>query len=220
MSRTMPLPLIRHLSRPLTPVLARLPITANQVTAASLALGLAAAWAVARGTPGGAIVAGALLVACYVLDNCDGEIARLKGQCSAFGAHFDSLVDWAVHTAFFIGLGLGVEVATNDDIWTWLGLAAGAGGTINYILTLWFAARDSFGGDADPAVGEQGASGPQNVPEWILFAFRELSRADFCFIVLALALADLLWVLLPMGAIGAQVYWLTQAIRRTREFHV
>ena len=32
----------------------------------------------------------------YVLDNCDGEIARLKDQCSTFGMWFDTLVDWIV----------------------------------------------------------------------------------------------------------------------------
>jgi len=152
-----------------------------------------------------------------LLDNCDGEIARLKNQCTTFGMHFDTFVDWVVHTAFFIGLGLGVEAAAHDPVWMWLGVAAGAGGTVNYVLGLWFAARDRAARQVEIA---SSPIVPQNAWEWVLFAFRELSRADFCFIVFALALADLLWVLLPMGAIGAQVYWLTQAIRRARHFHV
>jgi hypothetical protein len=36
----------------------------------------------------------------------------------------------------------------------------------------------------------------------------------------ALAAFDVLWVLLPAGAIGAQVYWLTALVKRAREFHV
>jgi hypothetical protein len=44
----------------------------------------------------------------------------------------------------------------------------------------------------------------------VVFAFRELTRADFCFIVLALVLFDVVWVLLPAAAVGAQVYWLTR----------
>ena len=52
------------------------------------------------------------------------------------------------------------------------------------------------------------------------FAFRKLTRADFCFIVLALALFDVVWVLLPAGAVGAQVYWLARFQRGAGDYHV
>ena len=47
------------------------------------------------------------------------------------------------------------------------------------------------------------------VRDWFLYVFRELCRADFCFLLLLLAAFDIAWVLLPAAAIGAQVYWLT-----------
>ena len=47
-----------------------------------------------------------------------------------------------------------------------------------------------------------------------------LSRADFCFIVLALATIDAVWVLWPAGAVGAQMYWATQFLRGANEYHV
>ena len=171
-------PLIRFFSRPVTGVLMRLPVSANQVTSVSLVLGLGAAWAATEATQARALAAGLLMFGAYVLDNCDGEIARLKNQCSRFGMYFDSFVDWAVHTAFFWGLGVGVGAAAEH------------------------------------------ARRPETPGEWILFAFRELARADFCFIVLALAVFDALWVLLPAGAIGAQVYWMIALLKRAREFHV
>lgn len=93
MSGMMQLPLIRHFSRPMTALLMRTPATANQVTAVSLACGLAAAWYATHGMHRSAIVAGIWLLLCYVFDNCDGEIARLKNQCSSFGMRFDSFVD-------------------------------------------------------------------------------------------------------------------------------
>ena len=84
-------PLIQHLSMLATLALARMPVTANQITATSLATGLAASWCLLQG--GGCwAAAGVLFVVTYVLDNCDGEIARLKDQCSTF----DTLVDWIV----------------------------------------------------------------------------------------------------------------------------
>ncbi len=223
-NQTMIFPLIRHLSRPATGVLARLPVSANQITAASLALGLGAALAAAQGTHAWAVGSGILMVGAYVLDNCDGEIARLKNQCSQFGMHFDSFVDWVVHTAFFWGLGYGMTAATGAVFWNWLGLAAAFGATINYFLVLVLAARDRAAkGDAhDPSEddAEENSPSPRNAREWAVFALRELSRADFCFIVLALSLFDASWVLLPAGAIGAQAYWMAAFVKRAREVHI
>ena len=45
-------------------------------------------------------------------------------------------------------------------------------------------------------------------------------RADFCFIVLVMAVFDLTWVLLPAGAIGAQVYWLLRLVGGAGDYHV
>jgi phosphatidylglycerophosphate synthase len=218
------LPLIRHLSRTVTPLLARLPVTANQITTVALALGLAAAYAAAFGTWVSTVVAGVLLVGGYVLDNCDGEIARLKNQCSTFGMHYDSFVDWVVHTAFFAALGVGVAAETGEPVWLWLGLAAALGCTLNYGLSVAVVACrrapvDTAQDGSGPAAMNSPET-PQNAKEWVLFAFRELSRADFCFIVLVLALLDAAWILLPAGAIGAQVYWAALMIRRARDFRV
>jgi len=236
------LPLIRHLSRLATPVLARLPVSANQITAASLAAGLFACWCLVRGGYGWGIAAGASLVAAYVLDNCDGEIARMKDQCSTFGMWFDTTVDWVVHTAFFIALGIGAAAAFGDGLWLWLGLIAAAGGSINFFLGLFLDARDKARADArdraraDPrdraradardkaarpaGQGPAAPRDPEGLRDWAVYAFRELTRADFCFIVLGLAVLDLTWVLLPLGAVGAQVYWITQLVRGARDFHV
>jgi len=220
-------PLIRHLSDPVTPLLARLPFSANQITAASLVAGLGSAFAVAQG--GGrdlAVVAGVLMVVCYVLDNCDGEIARLKNQCSEFGRRFDSFVDWAVHSAFFAALGIGVSQSTGDAMWSWMGWIAAAGGTVNYAVGFFVEARERRLAEAAGIAARSGHEAPDathrphGLKNWLVFALRELSRADFCFIVLALALADGLWLLLPAGAIGAQVYWMTQFVKGARDYHV
>lgn len=215
-----PFPLIRHLSRATTPLLLALPVTANQVTAASLLAGLGSAWMAAEGTARGNVWAGLLMVLCYVLDNCDGEVARGKNQCSEFGRIFDTVVDWIVHSAFFAGLGYGVAAARGESWWLWAGLAGAAGGTINYFLGLWLDARDQATVQArEGGLGED-ARAPHSLAEWVLFALRELTRADFCFIILALAVAGPLWVLVPLGAVGAQAYWAAQFIGAARRFHV
>lgn len=217
-------PLIRYLSKAATPVLMRLPVSANQITAASLVSGLAAAWCVTQGSMGWDIAAGALFVITYVLDNCDGEIARLKDQCSEFGMHFDTFVDWVVHTALFAGLGIGAAARFDNELWFWMGMVAAAGGTINYIIGFILDARDKAAAASDEAweaskTGET-ARQPEGLSDWALYIFRELTRADFCFIVLGLALFDVAWVLVPFGAIGSQVYWITQLAKGANDFHV
>lgn len=212
-------PVVRHLSVRLTPLLARLPVTANQITAASLVFGLGAAFAASTEGRAAGVVAGVLLVLCYVLDNCDGEIARLKSQCSTFGMHFDTFVDWIVHAAFFAALGVGAGRATGEAVWLWLGGAAAAGGTLNYALGMLLPAAEQRTSETAAAAAVPVAH-PSGGWEWIVFAFRELTRADFCFIVLVLGAFDVLWVLLPAGAIGAQVYWLTRFLKGTGAYHV
>jgi phosphatidylglycerophosphate synthase len=217
------LPLIRHLSARLTPLLLGSPFSANQITAASLVAGLAASACMLAGAWAWAVAGGVFLVVGYVLDNCDGEIARLKGQSSEFGRHFDTFVDWVVHTAFFAALGFGVAVARGADVWQWLGWIAAAGGTINYgVGLLAEVRRRPAPGPAGDGSGPATAAGrrPEGWSDWAIYAFRELSRADFCFIVLALAAFDVTWVLLPMGALSAQVYWLTQFVRGAKDFRV
>ena len=202
-------PLIRWVSARVTPALAATPITANQVTAASLLFGLACSWAMMQGGWAWEMAGAVLLVVCYVFDNCDGEIARLKDQCTEFGERLDTFVDWVVHAGFFAALGFGAAAGTGEAVWLWLGWIAAAGATLNYVIGLFIEARR--GGDLSPS------RNPKIKGEGVVYFFRELARADFCFIVLALVAFDVTWVLLPVSAVGAQVYWATHFIRGASE---
>jgi phosphatidylglycerophosphate synthase len=217
-------PLIRHLSLRLTQLLARLPFSANQITLASLAVGLGCAWAMTGEGRAMSIAGGVMLVLCYLLDNCDGEIARLKDQCTAFGAFFDTFVDWIVHAAFFAALGMGVAVTRGNGLWLWLGWIAAVGSTINYAIGLvgdWRQQRAAKK-EHDPAgrAAAEQLPRPEGWRQWAVYTFRELFRADFCFIVLGLAFFDAVWMLLPLGAVGAQVFWAAQLIKGARDYHV
>ncbi len=217
-------PLVRQISARVSPVIVQLPVTANQVTAASLAVGLAACWGLMQGGFSWTLGGATLFTLCYILDNCDGEVARFKNQTSRFGDKFDTFVDWVVHAGFFAALGAGVAKESGNDLWLWLGFIAAAGGTINYFIGVAVDARLRLEtGDAPDTNGQKNDDHPpmpENWKQWALMTFREFARADFCFIVLALALIDLTWLLLPAGAIGAHVYWMTQFVRGARDYHV
>ncbi len=217
-------PLSRRVSVHVTPVLLRLPVSANQITAVSLLAGLASGLCMVQGERMWGIAGGLLLVVSYVLDNCDGEIARLKNQSSRLGMHFDTFVDAAVHTFFFVALGIGVTETTGEAAWLWLGWIAAAGSAMNYVAGFIVDARErraaAHAQDSDAREEATRWRMPRGRRERIIYVFRELSRADFCFIVLALAVFDLTWVLLPAAAAGAHVYWALRFVRGVGRYHV
>jgi phosphatidylglycerophosphate synthase len=206
-------PLIRHFSNPVSKVLIKLPVTPNQITSASLVFGLAGCFYLSRDSFEDRIFGCLFFIAAYILDNCDGEVARHKNLSTNFGRKLDSFVDWIVHTVFFAALGYGIAQETQDNIWLWLGLLGGLGGTINYSLGILLDDPNASQVFAD-------ASQPETLKDYIVFVFRELFRADFCFIVLALTLLDALWLLLPAAAIGAQIYWILYLTSRDKNYHV
>ena len=61
---------------------------------------------------------------------------------------------------------------------------------------------------------------PKTRIEVASFIFRELCRADFWLLVLILAIFDLVWILLPASAFGAQAYWITQLITKGKRYNV
>lgn len=92
----------RPLAHPLVLVLARLRVPPPVVVVAAGGAGLAAAVGLGRGS----FVAAALLVQLKtLLDNADGQLARLTDRISAFGRYLDSEVDLVVNGALFAVLG-------------------------------------------------------------------------------------------------------------------
>jgi len=213
-------PLVRHLSYRLTPILLKTPITPNQITTISLLLGLICAACFTQGNWIAGIIGGLLLVASYTFDNCDGEIARLKNISSEFGAKLDDMSDWIVDASFFAALGYGTAQVNGQQFWFWLGLAAAAGAFIDYVVDLIHQAKKSENPEA--ITREEQAKEPRQPEDgldWLIYIFHKLSRADFCIIVLGLALFNVTWILLPFAAIGAQVYWITDLFERARGYH-
>lgn len=215
-------PLIRHFSALATPLLLRLRVTPNQITLASLAAGLVAAWCIAQGTTEDSVLGAVALLVSYILDNCDGEVARARDMRSTVGRHLDDLSDWLVHAAVFLAIGHATFEATDEELWWWFGVAAAVGATASYLAARIQDVRGTghrdalHGPSADPAL----AQAPSGMKDRAIYIFRELFRADFCFIVLALAGVDGLWLLLPLGAIGSQVYWLAAFAKGARDYHV
>src|SRR5690606_10034781 len=114
---------------------------------------------------------------------------------SEWGAHFDDAVDWLVDGAFFAALGYGTATASGDIIWLWLGLAATVGATIDYVIDLVLYAREkNVPGGRTREEEATDVRRPEDWRDWLIYIFHKLSRADFCVIVLVLALFDVTWI--------------------------
>jgi phosphatidylglycerophosphate synthase len=114
----------RPLSRGLSRLLVRTPVSPNDVTLLLMLLPLAGAWLLIRGDYLGFAIGAVLFQIHSALDGCDGEIARAKYLESEAGAKLDALCDRFSTLLFAIALGGGLFRQSGS--WPYLveGLAA------------------------------------------------------------------------------------------------
>ena len=96
----------RHFSLRLTKLLAKTSITPNQLTVLALVLGIVAAWFIAAFGRTGLLVGAGLIFAQWILDSCDGEIARLKLQFSRLGQWLDNVCDDVTDVSLLLAFGI------------------------------------------------------------------------------------------------------------------
>ncbi len=97
-------------------------LTPNQVTIASMLIGILAAAAFATGERWGLIAGAILLQASFTADCVDGQLARYTRNFSKLGAWLDSIFDRSKEYLAFAGLAVGAS-RTGDDVWV-LAIAA------------------------------------------------------------------------------------------------
>ena len=114
---------MRHISVYVTAMLARTPITPNQVTAVMVTAGVSAGALLAIGGLGAAIGAAVLIQIYMLLDCCDGELARWTGKTSIVGVYADRVGHYLTDAALISGLGVRAA-SRHPSGWMVLGLAA------------------------------------------------------------------------------------------------
>lgn len=218
-------PLVRQLSRRVTPILLRLPLTPNHITLAAIAAGLSASWCLHVRHPVAALAGCLLFIACQVLDNCDGEVARLKGLESRLGGFLDDSGDWLVHSTLFVALGANARAVDGRALWLWLGIAAAVGVTCEYVVGLLRRSGESAGEPGLAAANPTASVSPFDLPgevRWMdkaVYVLRVLIDADFCFMLPVFVLSGTVWILVAAAAIGNQVYWMASFYEGAGKYH-
>jgi len=89
--------------------LKRTPITPNQVTYASIFIGLISAYRFSLGTGFSMVQGGLLLEGVLILDCVDGQLARAKGCSSDWGRLLDGIAGYIIYLAVLLGIMMGLK---------------------------------------------------------------------------------------------------------------
>ena len=108
---------LRRFSKLLTWVAIKIGATPNQVTIASFAIGLYAAFLFAQGDFWSILIGAVLLQVSIIVDCVDGELARYTRKFSELGAWLDAITDRVKEYAVFLGLAYGAYVQNGQNLW-------------------------------------------------------------------------------------------------------
>jgi phosphatidylglycerophosphate synthase len=97
---------LRKVSLPVTAELVRTPVSANQLTVAMIVVGLVAAVPAALAGWWTAVLAAVLVLVYFLLDLCDGEVARWRRQTSVTGVYLDRVGHYVVEAALLTAYGV------------------------------------------------------------------------------------------------------------------
>jgi phosphatidylglycerophosphate synthase len=190
----------RRLSRRLTALLLRTPLSPNAVTVIGIAVGVAGG--LALGLAGAMAVVAALLLLelAAVLDCCDGELARLRFAESRLGHWLDISGDTVVHLAVLAGITMRIAREGHSPGWPVLGVL-GAGVLGAFAVITWSDQTEDRRRRVDAWENRvlDGALSPLTTRDWHLFP-------------LAFALVGRLDALVPAAAVGAHLFWITALV--------
>ncbi len=110
----------RPVSRQISEILVRTPISPNGISLMSFTVGIIGAVMFCLGGYIWTILAGLVIQLSSIIDGCDGEIARLRFQSTKFGGWFDTILDRYADTAIVAGVSFGYWLA-HPHAAVWLG---------------------------------------------------------------------------------------------------
>lgn len=116
--------IIREASVPMTYLLLKTPVTANQVTVFSLVLALLGCFIFLSTNGLTFLVLAVFLHLSYYFDHVDGQIARYKSQVSITGVVLDILSHFVIYGALTVSIGLKAYYESGEILYVYYGIIA------------------------------------------------------------------------------------------------
>ena len=192
----------RKISLAVTRRLMHTSVTPNHMTGVSMMLGLMGAAFFLSPEYGMQILGVLFFLLHSILDGCDGELARLKFMESRIGGILDFWSDNVVHVSVFAAMAVAWAARAPDSFWPWLCGSLAVGGTVVSASLVYFHTMR-----VERKTGPLYTSVSTSEDKSAVVRIADmLSRRDFIYLVLVLALFDQTQWFLIMTAIGAPVY--------------
>ena len=129
--------ILRPFSKPVTGFLMKTKITPNQVTFFSFLIAIAAAIFIFLGGYDNLIVGGILIFVFMLLDNVDGEIARLKWKTSKLGHWLDGIAGFISNELLIIA----IAISINTKLSLTLGILTSIAFPLQYLFIYFYKAE-------------------------------------------------------------------------------
>jgi phosphatidylglycerophosphate synthase len=197
---------IRRFSVPLTRRLVRLGARPTHVTLGGLALAVASAWYLARGSYLAGLLGAALYYTSTIFDCSDGEVARLTVRDGSFGAWLETIVDYVTYFLVLASLASASQTLPGAEAHRVAAAVALVGSVIVAVTAGYLRHRVAA---ADPGqFDEASAKALASATRFHRFARwgrQWIKRSSVAHLIVFLALVNQLPVLLYLWAFGAIV---------------
>ena len=198
----------RKVSIPISRQLIKFPITPNMVSLFTLGVSFLAGAFFALGGRGNMLFGAILSVFASILDGCDGEVARLTFQDSAFGCWLETVCDYLYYVFIFAGMMIGL-LGRGPVYWTW-GALLFVGAVASFLTTAM--QRRRMAGDRPEqylSLWQAQASRRRSNPFLYLGRHTEflIKRCCMPYLVLAFALFGATYMAFIGAAVGANIVW-------------
>ena len=201
----------RRISTPISRLIIPYPITPNMVSLFTLGVSLAAGVFLALGGYWNMLTGAVLGWLSSVLDGCDGEVARLKLQESAFGCWLETICDYLYYLFIFAGMTIGLARASGTRAYlVWGGFLVF--GAIVSILTTGLQRHQLTSGQPEQYLGVWHKQADSRSSNPFLFLGRHtefiIRRCFLPYVFLFFAFFNIMNWLLIAGAVGANLVWM------------
>jgi len=200
----------RRISIPISRQLIKYPITANMVSVFTLGVGFASGAFFAYGGYWNTVVGAFLSLCASILDGCDGEVARLKLQESAFGCWLETVCDYLFYLSLFVGMTLGLWRNSGSRTYLVWGCLLLFGAIASFLATGWERHRLAAGRPEKLlGIWQAGAESRRSNPFLFLGRHTEfmIRRCFFPYALFFFGLFNIMNVAFVLSAIAANLVW-------------